>query len=173
MSEHKNPIPIKNLFYMLCYAWDVLAIKDDISVGSDEYSDAYDLLARVFSFGLGRLIRSGFHRSYIVQTEELPTVRGKILVQQSISQNTLQKKRLICSHDEYSTNDIFNQILKYTIDSLLRNPNVSKTTKQDIKKKSVFFAEIESVPPTKVNRQKLIFNRNSVTYKLLISIAIM
>ena len=94
-------------------------------------------------------------------------------MQQSISQNTLQKKRLICSHDEYSTNDIFNQILKYTIDSLLRNPNVSKTTKQDIKKKSVFFAEIESVPPTKVNRQKLIFNRNSVTYKLLISIAIM
>ena len=42
MSEYKNPIPIKNLFYMLCYAWDVLAIKDDISVGSDEYSDAYD-----------------------------------------------------------------------------------------------------------------------------------
>ena len=32
MSEQKNPIPIKNLFYMLCYAWDVLAIKDDINV---------------------------------------------------------------------------------------------------------------------------------------------
>ena len=53
MSEQKNPIPIKNLFYMLCYAWDVLAIKDDMTVGSDEYTDAYDLLARVFSFGLG------------------------------------------------------------------------------------------------------------------------
>lgn len=173
MSEQKNPIPIKNLFYMLCYAWDVLAIKDDMTVGSDEYTDAYDLLARVFSFGLGKLIRSGFHRSYIEQTEELPTVRGKILVQQSISQNTLQQKRLICSHDEYSTNDIFNQILKYTIESLLRNPNVSKTTKQDLKKKSVFFADINALPPSKINRQKLIFNRNSVTYKLLISIAIM
>lgn len=173
MSEYKNPIPIKNLFYMLCYAWDVLAIKDDISVGSDEYSDAYDLLARVFTFGLGRLIRSGFHRSYIEQVEELPTVRGKILVQQSISQNTLQKRHLICSHDEYSTNDIFNQILKYTIDSLLHNPNVNKSTKQDLKKKSVFFANITATPPSKANRHKLIFNRNSVTYKLLISIAIM
>ena len=158
---------------MLCYAWDVLAIKDDISVGSDEYSDAYDLLARVFTFGLGRLIRSGFHRSYIEQVEELPTVRGKILVQQSISQNTLQKRHLICSHDEYSTNDIFNQILKYTIDSLLHNPNVNKSTKQDLKKKSVFFANITATPPSKANRHKLIFNRNSVTYKLLISIAIM
>ena len=173
MSDHKNPIPIQNLFYMLCYAWDVLAIKDDIVVGSDDYGDAYDLLARVFSFGLGRLIRSGFHRSYIEQTEELPTVRGRILVQQSISHNSLQKKRLVCSHDEYSTNDIFNQILKFTIESLLRNPNVSKSTKQDLKKKSVFFSGIIATPPSKANRKKLIFNRNSVTYKLLISIAIM
>ena len=173
MNEHINPIPIKNLFYMLCYAWDVLAIKDDVKVASDDYNNAYDLLARVFSFGLGKLIRSGFHRSYIEQTEELSTIRGKILVHQSISQNSLQRKHLICLHDEYSTDDIFNQIIKYTIESLLRNPNVSKITKQELKKKSVFFTNITAVPPSKTNRQKLIFNRNSVTYKLLISIAIM
>jgi len=111
MSEYKAPIPIKNLFYMLCYAWDVLAIKDDVSVGSDEYGDAYDLLARVFSFGLGKLIRSGFRRSYIEETEELNTLRGRIMIQQSISQNTIQKKRLVCTHDEYSENDILIRFL--------------------------------------------------------------
>ena len=49
MDRHDTPIPIKNLFYMLCYAWNVLAISDDISVGSDDYDDAYNLLASLFS----------------------------------------------------------------------------------------------------------------------------
>ena len=65
---------------MLCYAWNVLAIMDDVKVGSDDYDDAYNLLSRVFSYGIGKIIRSGFHRSYIEQTDELATVRGKISV---------------------------------------------------------------------------------------------
>ena len=173
MSESKSPIPIRNLFYMLCYAWNVLAVADNIKVGSDDFEDAYNLLARVFSYGIGKLIRSGFHRSYIENTEELTTLRGKIDVQESMRKLTAQRKQLICTYDEYSTNDLFNQILRYTIDSLLKNPNVDMITKKDLKQKRVFFADIDPVPPTKTNRQKLIFNRNNVTYKLLINIAVM
>ncbi|MCH5337341.1 MAG: hypothetical protein J1E03_01035 [Acetatifactor sp.] len=173
MDKKKNPIPIKNLFFMLCYAWNVLAIMDDIKVADDEYDDAYDLLARVFAYGIGRLIRSGFHRSYVEQTEELSTLRGKISVQDSINGMMMQRKKLACIYDEYSTNDIFNQILKYTIDSLLRNPNVSMLTKKELKKQAMFFVGIESKPPTKENRQKLLFNRNNVIYKLLTNVAVM
>ncbi|BAL01385.1 putative McrC protein [Oscillibacter valericigenes Sjm18-20] len=173
MQKNNPPIPIKNLFYMLCYAWNVLAVMDDVKVGSDDYDDAYNLLSRVYSYGVGKLIRSGFHRSYIQQTEELSTLRGKISVQDSINSLSMQRKKLFCAYDEYSTNDIFNQILKYTIDTLLQNPNVSMITKRELKKQAVFFAGIESKAPTKENRQKLIFNRNNVTYKLLINIAVM
>lgn len=173
MSDKNNIIPIKNLFYMLCYAWNVLAIKDDITVGTDNYDDAYNLLARVFSFGIGRLIRSGFHRSYIEQTEETNAIKGKIQLQQSISKNSLIRKRVVCTYDEYDKNDIFNQILKYTIQSLIHNPNVSDITKKDLKKMDVFFAGITAVPPNKSNRQKLIFNRNNIVYKLLINVSIM
>ena len=49
MSIQASPIPIKNLFYMLCYAWNVLAVMDDVKVGSDDYDDAYNLLARFIS----------------------------------------------------------------------------------------------------------------------------
>lgn len=173
MSGSKSPIPIRNLFYMLCYAWNVLAVADDIKVGSDDFEDAYNLLSRVFSYGIGKLIRSGFHRSYIENTEELSTLRGKIEVQESMSRLTAQRKKLICTYDEYSTNDLFNQILKYTMESIIRNPNVDAVTKKNLKKQIVFFEGIDAVPPTKTNRQKLIFNRNNVTYKLLINIAVM
>lgn len=158
---------------MLCYAWNILAIKDDVQVAADDYEDAYDLLARVFSFGIGKIIRSGFHRSYIEETEELSTLRGKISIRESINSMTMQRKHLICIYDEYSPNDIFNQILNYTIDSILRNSEVSKETKATLKKQKVFFCGIDAKPPTKENRQKLSFNRNNVIYKLLIHISVM
>lgn len=173
MSENKPTIPIKNLFYMLCYAWNILSIKDEILVDSDDYSDAYNLLGRVFSHGIGKLIRSGFHRSYIQREEDLSTLRGKINVQESINRLSAQRKLLTCNYDEYSTDDIFNQILNYTIAALLRNSHVALSVKRELKRQKVFFAGIEETPPTKTNRKKLVFNKNNVTYKLLISIAIM
>lgn len=173
MSNNKTPIPIKNLFYMLCYAWDILAIKDDILVGTDDFDDAYNLLARVFSHGIGKVIRSGFHRSYIPKEEELSTLRGKIDVQESINRLSMQRKQLVCSYDEYSTDDIFNQILNYTIAELIKNPNVDITIKRQLKKQKMFFAGIGELAPTKTNRKKIVFNRNNVIYKMLIRVAIM
>lgn len=173
MSDKKIPIPIKNIFYMLCYAWNVLAIKDDMKVGMDKYDDAYNLLGLVFSYGIGKVIRSGFHRSYIEQEEELATLRGKINVQESINRLSQTRQKLVCNYDEYSTNDLFNQILKYTIESLIKNPNVDIAIKRELKKQIIFFDDIETEPPTKTNRKKLVFNRNNVTYKLLINIAIL
>ena len=172
-SIDKNPIPIKNLFYMLCYAWNVLPIMKDIQVGSEDIEDAYNLLARVFTYGVSKLVRSGFHRSYIEREEELTSIKGRINIQQSINRMSIQNKKLVCDYDEYSSNDIFNQIIKYTIDSIIKNTDIEKETRHDLKNLSVFFEGIDSKEPNKENRAKLVFNRNNTTYRLLIQIAFM
>lgn len=172
-STSKNPIPIKNIFYMLCYAWNVLEVSKDVKVGEEDVADAYNLLARVFTYGLSKIIRSGFHRSYVEKEEPLSTLKGKINVQQSINGMTMLNKKLVCNYDEYSTNDVFNQILKYTMDALVADSDVDIDIRKELKKLQVFFAGIDSVPPTKENRSKLSFNRNNATYRLLINVAIM
>lgn len=173
MSKKASPIPIKNLFYMLCYAWNVLAVADDLSVGTEDFDDAYNLLARVFSFGLGKLIRSGFHRSYVEKEEDLTALRGRIKLQESIPVLSKAQKKLVCSYDEYSQNDTFNQIIHFTISLLIRNAGVDEITKKRLRDQKAFFFGIDEVPPTKENRHKLVFNRNNVFYKLLINIAVM
>lgn len=173
MGKVKTPIPIKNLFYMLCYAWNILAIKNDIKVDEDDFDDAYNLLGRIFSYGLGKLIRSGFHRSYIEHTEEMPSVRGKIDIQQTINASSLQRKHLVCNYDEYSKDDVFNQILKYTALSLIKNPAIGSSTKKALKKQLVFFSDIGEIAPTPQIRRGLVFNRNNMTYKMLIHVAVM
>lgn len=173
MDNNSSPIRIKNLFYMLCYAWNVLPIADDIKVDYDTYDDAYNLLAYVFSFGIGKLIRSGFHRSYIDVSDELPTVKGKINIQQSINNMSLQSKKLYCDFDEYSDNDMFNQIIKYTIELILKSPQINNSIKKQLKKQIVYFDNICCTPPTRDVIKKLVFNQNSITYRLLINISVM
>lgn len=173
MENKKSIIPIKNLFYMLCYAWNVLDIKDDINVDRDDFVDAYDLLARIFTFGIEKLIKNGFHRSYVSVCEDLSTIRGKINLTQTINNNSMLDKKIYCDYDEYSTNDCFNQILKYTINKLVKNENINQSTKNKLKKYRIFFNEIIELEPTKINRRKIIFNKNNVIYKMLINVSLM
>lgn len=173
MNYQKCPIPIKNLFYMLCYAWNVLAVADDMNVNNDDYDDAYNLLARVFSHGISRLIRSGFYRTYVERSDELSTVKGKILIQESINAISIRRKKIACAYDEYSVDNLFNQILKYTIDALMKNSDICPSIKKQLRKQSAFFDNIRGQAPTKKCRQQIAYGRNSAYYRLLIDVAVM
>lgn len=172
-TKKHSPIPIKNIFYILCYAWNVLPIMDDVKVAREDVKDAYNLLASVFIYGIRKLIRSGFHRSYIQKQNTLTTIRGKIDIQQSIKNLSFIHQKLVCSFDEYSANDVFNQILKYTLISLLKNSTIEKNLRKEVGKLLTFFHDVDSIPPTRANCKKLVFNRNNIIYRLLISIAVM
>lgn len=169
----KETIPIKNLFYMLCYAWNVLSIKDSINVSSENIKDSYNLLGRIFSYCVGKLIRQGFHRCYITTEDELATLKGKVLLSNTINKSSMVKKKLCCQFDEFTANNLFNQIVKYTLSSLIKNPTIDNSIKKDIKKQIIYFANINEAVPDKNNLQKLRFNRNNFIYKLLISLASM
>ena len=98
----KDPIPIQNLFYMLCYAWNILSIKDAISVSSEKIINSYNLLGRVFSYGVGKLIRQGFYRTYITKEDELSVLKGKVLLTNTINNASLIKKKIYCEFDEFT-----------------------------------------------------------------------
>lgn len=168
----KDPIPIQNLFYMLCYAWNVLPIKDAINVSSEKITNSYNLLGRVFSYGVGKLIRQGFYRSYITSEDELSVLKGKVLISNTINNASLIKKKIYCEFDEFTSNNLLNQIIKYTLNNLIKNSSIDTNIKNDLKKQIIYFNHIDETKPDKHNLQKLKFNKNNFIYKLLISIAI-
>lgn len=169
----KEPIPIQNLFYMLCYAWNILSIKDTIKIDSENFKDAHNLLARIFSYGVGKLIRQGFYRNYINTNEELTVLKGKILISDTLNQSSLIKKKICCEFDEFTSDNLFNQIIKYTLNSLVKNVEIDSAIKKDLKKQLIYFSHIKESVPSKNNLQKLKFHRNNFRYKLLISLAVL
>ena len=125
-STDLNKIPVKNLYYMLCYAWDHLQEKDFARVAREDEKDIKHLLARILLVKLRSLMRRGFYKDYIVLQEETPTIRGKILFQESLNTFSFHRARMHCRYEEMDDDILHNQIIKSNLHTLLQSSNLIK-----------------------------------------------
>ncbi len=173
MTKSKSPIPIKNLFFMLCYAWNILSIKDNVKVAEEEIKDAYNLLTRLLIFGVQKLIRGGFYKTYIDVEDDLSCLKGKINVNDTIKLNVKSIKKCSCEYDEFSRNNVFNGIIKYALRLMIKNETVTQDIKKNIRSALLYFNDINEVKPTKKILAKLKFNNNNKNYKMILNICLM
>ena len=74
-------IPIKNIYYMLSYAWNIWNIIDDDKkeiFGNEEFDNIYNVMAYILNMFLDKLIKRGFYKGYITLEEDLSILKGKI-----------------------------------------------------------------------------------------------
>ena len=112
----------------------------------------------------------GLYREYISRQEELSVMRGKINMPGTIKNRLAHKRVLTCDFDELSENNLLNQILKTTVTLLLRNGKVQAKYKDDLKKKMLYFSNVEIIEPTGIKWSSIRFQRNNQTYRMLVSI---
>lgn len=163
-------IKIQNIYYMLAYAYQSLSITTNSKVGIEAFEYADDLFANILSKGLARQIKMGLCNDYVSETEELLSPKGKIILSETIRNQVRQKKEVICRLDNYIENTYLNQILKTTAILLLRSPNVSKENRQALKKVLLYFTNVEEINPYRVEWKRLTYNRNNVSYRMLINL---
>lgn len=161
-------IRIQNIYYMLSYAFQVLNEDGYKQVATEEFENAAELCAAILIKGVFSQLKRGLGKEYIVQTEELSTLRGKIDISASVKEQTMLRKRLVCNYDEFSVNSYMNRIIRTTMDTLVRS-NISKDRKKQLRKLLIYFAEVEPLNRESIN-WKLQFNKNNQTYQMLISI---
>lgn len=97
-------------------------------------------------------------------------MRGKINMPGTMKNRLVRKQLLTCDYDELSENNLFNQIIKTTVMLLLRNAKVKVEYKDDLKKKMLFFSNVDILEPTSIRWSSIRFQRNNQTYRMLISI---
>ena len=68
------PIPIKNIYYLLCYAWNKLDEKERIKVSIDDKTELLDLFAKVLINSTKVLLKRGIDRDYIEKEEKINKV---------------------------------------------------------------------------------------------------
>ena len=98
---------IKNIYYMLAYAFQVLKRNNYASIASEKFEHIEDLFAEILSRGISYQLKQGLYREYVPRTESLPTMKGKIDITKTIKHRIQCQQLLSCEFDELSENNIF------------------------------------------------------------------
>lgn len=169
MTKDKS-VFIKNIYYMLSYAFTTLNQSNYEDVATEEFDNLYNLLAAILSKGIGQQLKQGIYREYINRTEAMAVVRGKIDMPGTIKNRIARERVLTCDYDELSENNLLNQILKTTVFLLLRHADVNPEYKDDLKKEMLYFANVDTIDLSSIRWSAIRFQRNNQTYRMLISL---
>lgn len=161
---------IKNIYYMLSYAFTELKQGGYEDIAAEEFENMHNLLAAILMKGIGKQLKQGLYREYLNHKNDVITVRGKIDMPGTISHQMTRKRMLTCQYDELSENNLLNQILKTTILLLLRHSRVDQEYKDNLKKEMMFFSNVDVLEPKLIRWSAIRFQRNNSTYRMLIGL---
>ena len=111
---------IKNIYYMLAYAFSVLNEQGYRNMGADDFGNTAELFAAILTRGISTQLKRGLGREYIYHRDSLSSLRGKIDISESIKTRTFMNRQLICEYDDFSVNSYMNRIIKSSVIELLR-----------------------------------------------------
>ena len=113
-------IPVANVYYLLCYAWNKLEESETIRVQPTKSTKLVDLFARVLIGGVEHLLKKDIDRGYVVHREESRVLRGKLNLQTTLKRSLLRRGQVYCEYDDLSFDVLHNQIVKATLSRLVR-----------------------------------------------------
>ena len=111
-------IPVRNIYYLLCYAWDHVGEGETVDVGSESFGGLVDLFAKVLNEGVARLVSRGLDRDYLAVHEDIRGLKGKLDLATTVRRNLLWNGKTHCAFDELSHDVAPNRILKATLRNL-------------------------------------------------------
>ena len=161
-------IPVQNIYYMLAYAFQVLSENGYKDIETEQFDNVAELCVAILAKGVALQLKRGLGKEYIPQNEPLSSLRGKIDIAESIKTQSLLRKQLICTYDDFTVNSYMNRILKSTMELLIRS-DISKVRKKELRKLLVFFGDVEPLNVYDIN-WRLQYNRNNQSYRMLISV---
>lgn len=164
-------IPIKNIYYMLCYAWNILEQKDTLDLSTEKLDNIYNLLSKVYISGITNLLKRGMNRYYIEKTEEMPLIKGKVNITSSIKRQSFRFGKAVCSYDDFSNDIMLNQVIKRTINILLVSPELDYSLKVKLNKLKPSFQMIKDISLTDRIFSSLRYDRSNHHYVLLMNIS--
>ena len=105
-------VPLQNLFHMLTYAYSLTNFQLLAGiVRVESWPELYELLADVLAKRILQRTRRGLYRAYVVQTDKLPYIRGRL--QQAWPQ--LDHSHLNCQYQQLTADLLENKIFTYTL----------------------------------------------------------
>ena len=133
-------------------------------------TDLINLFARVLVNGTRRLLRRGLDRGYLASEDEIPGVRGKLLVTQTLRRNLLRHGRAACAWDELEYDTLPNRILRTTLNRLRDADELDAATHADVHDLLRWLAPVRDIELHADHFRRVQLHRNNRIYAFLLHI---
>ena len=150
LERSAEVIPIRNVYYMLAYAFQALRERGYRSLGTEKFDNVAELCAAILARGLAAQIRGGLVRGYVDRRAELADIRGKIDVSASLMSGGLIKRRLVCEYDEFTEDTYLNRIIKSTCLKLM-HLDISNERRRELRRLLSYMCEVGMLDLSSVN----------------------
>lgn len=168
--EQTFKVPLRNLFCLLSYVNDTPEFVDSLNE-IDEDLITYDFLAKRFIAEVDMLNRRGLLKSYVTREEHTNRLGGRIRINESLGYLMARKPLMVCEKDDYSSDILFNQIMKTTLIILSKNRYIKKETRRRSNQLAEYIGKVDEVALTKEMFSRSHFHRHTIHYKPMMHIA--
>ncbi|CAB3628767.1 5-methylcytosine-specific restriction enzyme subunit McrC [Achromobacter spanius] len=163
-------VPIRNLYYLLCYAWNQLPQGNIVNISRAPTTELVDFFAFVLCEGIDHLGRRGLEQGYELREEELTGVRGRIDILPSARRFLVAHGRAACRFDELTPNTLPNRILKTTLRRLSNSSGLNDSLRKRV---LVLHRDLRGVTETVLNSQafrQVQLHANNRFYRFLLNV---
>ncbi|HEU5295785.1 MAG TPA: 5-methylcytosine-specific restriction endonuclease system specificity protein McrC [Burkholderiaceae bacterium] len=166
-----SAIPIRNIYFLLCYAWNRLAEKDFVDVSTAGVTELADLFARVLITGVNRLCRKGLERGYLEHEAEIASVRGKVNLVETHMRFLDRHGRASCQFDELSHDTPQNRVIKAAMRSLALVEGLDRDHRGRLRRLARQLTDVADVPLSRDLFRSVNLHANNRHYTFLIDVA--
>jgi 5-methylcytosine-specific restriction enzyme subunit McrC len=115
-------IPVQNAWYLLLYARDMAAWRDNWNAQAEGAPHLLGLLARVLCKSTRKLLRNQLRRSFVRTAAPVRGIRGRIDFAVSLKHQSFERGVVDCVFPELSTDTVPNRIIRSTLARLASEP---------------------------------------------------
>jgi len=162
--ELRSKVPLRNLLWMLSYAYDVPHLMLDDTVEITRFEQVIEIVADAFSRMVEHRIDLGLYRNYVEEEDNLPTVRGRIMIAADIHRNAVLRHRTYCRYTAYSWNLPENQIVRHVV-RLLSGWGLSRRLTGRLLALDSQLDSIERIHFRSADVDRFTYNRQSMDYQ--------
>ena len=132
-----------------------------------EKMNLYEIFINMYLQEVRHLFKKGIKSFYISQEDNLNYFKGKLMVSQHIKNNIAHKERFYVGYEEYHQNIPENKLIKSTLLKLQKITTSAENSKE-IKHLLIGFEMVDESINFEKDFSRIIFNRNTKDYELLI-----
>jgi 5-methylcytosine-specific restriction enzyme subunit McrC len=163
-------VPLTNLFFMLSYAYDLPLFREEetlLAAGED----LFEFLVALFVQQVDRLARQGIYRGYVDIEENVPQLRGRLLVGEQVRRNATRPGRLAQRVNEFTADVLENRILKAALWQLASAPYRDDDLRRRVRRALSTFSEVSYVAVRPEACERVAYHRLNAAYRTPIRLA--